>query len=112
MKALIIAVFTLFSYSAAAKCMVHYERTACPGKEEISYKKCKGEKTCTKKKPAKSLEQCQKAARKSCKNTRFDITKSKVITATWKGEAIKSAEGDTDFCIKYENASTEFNQCG
>lgn len=111
MKYLLVATLFIFNASAFAKCIVHYNRTACPGKEEISYKKCKGKKECDKRKPAKTLEQCQKKARKSCKNTRFDITKSKVITATWNGKAIKSAEGDTDFCLKYENKGTEFNQC-
>ena len=111
MKSLLLVALSLLSYSVFSKCVVHYNRTACSGQETVSYKKCKGKKECDKKKPASSMAKCQKVARKSCKNTRFDITKSKVITATWKGASIKSAEGDTDFCLKYANKSKEFNQC-
>jgi hypothetical protein len=124
MKKVLSVVLLLGSTAVMAKpkCMVSYDRTACAGQEEVSYKKCKGKKTCEKKKSkfkkgkrkgetVNTLTDCQEVARLSCANSRFDITKSKVITATWDGKAIKSAEGDTDFCLKYENVKTEFNQC-
>ncbi len=93
------------------QCAVHYTRTACPGEEETSYKKCNGEVSCVKHKEAKTLEECQAAALKSCRNRRLNITESKVITATWKGEAIKSAAGDDDFCLSYPKRNDEFNHC-
>jgi hypothetical protein len=111
MKKAFVTFLFISSFASYASCVIHYNRTACPGKEAISYKKCKGQKECDKKKPARTMEQCQVKARKACKNTRFDITKSKIITAKWKGQDIKSAEGDTDFCLKYANVATEFNQC-
>ena len=94
-------------------CIVHYVRTACDGQEETSYAKCDGEQECDKAKEAASVEECQAAALKSCGNDRLDITKSKVITATYKGEAIKpDAESDNmDFCLNYENRDAEYNQC-
>ncbi|MCP4696448.1 MAG: hypothetical protein GY862_06330 [Gammaproteobacteria bacterium] len=92
-------------------CAVHYTRTACAGQEAVSYKKCGGEQSCVKHKPADSLEACQAAALKSCKNKRLDITKSKVITAKYKGEAIKTKSGKDDFCLDYENKDAEFNHC-
>ena len=94
-------------------CIVHYVRTACEGQEETSYKKCDGEKECDKAKEAASAEECQAAALKSCGNSRLDITKSKVVTATYKGEAIKpDADSDNmDFCLNYENREAEYNQC-
>ena len=92
-------------------CAVHYTRTACAGQEAVSYKKCDGEQSCTKYKAADSAEACQAAALKSCGNKRFDITKSKVITAEYKGQAIKSPSGKDDFCLDYPNRDTEFNKC-
>lgn len=110
--AIFTAAFLMSSYAAQAnECAVHYVRTACPGKEAISYKKCDGKQECTKIKEASSVEKCRKAATKSCSNSRFDITKSKVITAMFNGAPIKTASGKDDFCLEYENRSTEFNQC-
>jgi hypothetical protein len=103
---------------AYGECMVHYNRTACPGtarngmsNQEISYKKCGGKKECTKQKPASSLEQCQAAALKACGNKRYSITKSKIVKATWNGAAIKDASGSEDFCANYANRATEYNRC-
>lgn len=92
-------------------CAVHYTRTACAGQEAVSYKKCGGEQSCTKYKPADSLAACQDAAVNSCKNKRLDITKLKVITATYKGQAIQTTSGKDDFCLDYPNKDTEFNKC-
>lgn len=95
----------------AASCEVMYDRTACPGKEKISYKKCKGKKTCSKFKEADSVAQCRKVATKSCANKRYSITKSKVIHAKFDGKPIKTESGKDDFCLEYANISTEFNRC-
>lgn len=102
----------LSSFSAqAGDCAVHYTRTACPGQEAVSYKKCDGKQECTKNKAAGSVEECRKVATKSCSNSRLDITKSKVITAMYKGKPIQTASGKDDFCLEYEKKDAEFNQC-
>lgn len=107
------AILSISAVQAEEKgdCAVHYTRTACAGQEAVSYKKCDGAQSCTKYKAADSVEACQAAALKSCGNKRFDITKSKVITAEYKGQAIKSASGKDDFCLDYSNRDTEFNKC-
>ena len=88
------------SYVQAADCVVHYKRTACAGQEEISYKKCGGEQECSKDKHAATTkEECLAAALKSCGNKRFDITKYKEISATFKGEQLVggfSSDGSPD----------------
>ncbi len=109
-----LAIVTMFSMPAQAadsQCAVHYTRTACAGQEAVSYKKCDGKQSCVKHKKADSLEACQKAAMKSCRNRRLNITKSKVITATWKGEAITAPGGAEDFCTEYPKKDVEFNKC-
>lgn len=99
-----------FNVAIAAKkeCLIMYDRTACPGKEKISYKKCKGEKTCEKKKKAKDMAACQKMAEKSCSNSRLDITKSKMIKAKFDGQPIKSPSGSDNFCAADRE---DFNKC-
>jgi hypothetical protein len=95
----------------AGECAINYVRTACSGQEETSYKKCDGKKECTKMKTASSAEECREVATESCRNSRLDITKSKVITAKFNGETIQTASGKDDFCLEYKNRSTEFDQC-
>ena len=97
--------------AATTECAVHYTRTACPGQEATSYKKCGGNQSCVKYKKADSLAGCQKAATKSCRNRRLNITKLKVITATWEGRPIQSTAGKDDFCLDYEKREEEFNRC-
>lgn len=111
LSAAIILSFNAIQAEEKTDCAVNYTRTACAGQEAISYKKCGGEQSCTKYKPADSLEACQQAALKSCKNKRLDITKKKVITATYKGQPIQSKTGKDDFCLDYPNKDNEFNQC-
>ena len=90
-------------------CAVHYVRTACQGQEAVSFKKCDGKAECEKTKPADS-------ALKSCANSRLDITKYKVITAKYNGEAQVGGfdpEGNPDpaglnFCDKNRS---DLNQC-
>ena len=97
-------------------CVVHYVRTACQGQEAVSFKKCDGQAECDKTKPADSAEACAAAALKSCSNSRLDITKYKVITAKYNGEALVGGfdtEGNADpagmnFCDKDH---PELNKC-
>jgi len=97
-------------------CVVHYVRTACQGQEAESFKKCDGAAECEKTKPADSVDACAAAALKSCANSRTDITKYKVITATYDGEQLTGgfdAEGNSDpagtnFCDKDR---PDLNQC-
>jgi hypothetical protein len=99
------------STALAGACEIQYTRTACPGKEEISYKKCDGQQSCSKFKEASSAQECAEMAVNSCKNKRFSVTKLKVINALFDGQPIKASNGSDDFCTVYENASEEFNKC-
>jgi len=92
-------------------CAITYTRTACAGQEAESYKKCDGKQTCTKNVAAPSAEKCQEAAVQACANDRLTITQSKVITASYKGKALKSKAGKDDMCLDYAKRDTEFNQC-
>ena len=111
LTALGVVMLSAGSAYAETDCAVSYTRTACPGQEEVSYAKCGGDQSCMKYKEADSLEACQAAANKSCRNRRLNITESKVITATWQGAAIQSKNGNDDFCLDYENREAEFNHC-
>ena len=108
--------FSGFAIADDSGCVVHYVRTACQGQEAESFKKCDGQAECDKTKPADSAEACAAAALKSCENSRLDITKYKVITAKYNGEALVGgfdAEGNADpaganFCDKNR---PDLNQC-
>ncbi len=93
---------------ASAECVIHYKRTACAGQEKISYKKCGGKQECDKVKRADTKEECMEQAAKSCRNKRLEITKSKVITATWDGEELIGPYKDGDFCAPDRE---DFNKC-
>lgn len=93
-------------------CDITYTRTACPGQEAESYKKCDGKQSCTKHIAAASEAQCLEAAIQACANDRLEITQSKVINAKFKGKALKSKAGKDDVCLDYTKRDTEFNQCG
>lgn len=99
------------SQSWAGSCEINFDRTACPGQEAISYKKCDGEKTCTEYKETASAAECATAATADCENKRLNITKSKVITATFDGVPLKTAAGSSDFCTAYALKDKEFNHC-
>jgi hypothetical protein len=43
---------------AADDCIVHYNRTACPGKEDESYSKCGGSQQCDKNEDASTEAAC------------------------------------------------------
>jgi hypothetical protein len=95
----------------ATDCDLTYTRTACTGKEAESYAKCDGKQSCTKHVAAASEAACAEAAVKACSNDRLEITKSKVITAKFKGKALKNKTGKDDFCLDYAKRDAEFNQC-
>src|SRR5688572_15733138 len=111
--------FAFASFSAAAQaqdkpapvCEVTTTRTACPGQEAESYKKCEGKKSCSKKVEAATAEACVEAAVASCSNDRLEITKSKTITVKFGGKAQKSKSGKDDVCLDYPKRAAEFDQC-
>ena len=92
-------------------CAITYTRTACPGQEEESYKKCDGKQSCTVNVAASSAEQCLEAAMAACANDRTTITKSKKITAKYEGKTVKPKSGKDDVCLAYPKRTEEFNQC-
>ena len=103
--------FGLGTARAEDSCSLTTTRTACAGQEAESYKKCDGKASCTKPAPADSEAACQAAAVASCSNDRLTVTKSKVVTATWKGKALKNKGGATDMCADYAKKDAEFNKC-
>jgi hypothetical protein len=96
----------------AAGCEVTVTRTACAGQEAISYKKCDGEASCTNAVEAADAAACQAEAVKECENKRLNITKSKVITATFNGAGLKNSAGGDDFCANYAGRAEQFDKCG
>lgn len=92
---------------AAMDCIVHYNRTACPGKEEESYSKCSGSKECDKNEDASTEAACVALAKAACANSRLEITKSKRITARFEGKALKGPYGG-NFCSQ---SRPDFNKC-
>lgn len=111
LSALLVFLYLISNSAIAGTCEIKYTRTACPGKEKISYKKCKGKQKCSKFKEADTPQQCAEMATKSCRNKRLTVTKSKVINAEFDGNPIKASNGSDDFCTVYENADAEFNKC-
>jgi hypothetical protein len=98
----------LMSLSAVAQaaCVVHVNRTACPGKEAESYAKCGGSKECDKEESSGvSVKSCEQAAASNCPNTRLTITKSKVVTAKFNGKTLR---GGSNFCASNR---PDFNKC-
>ena len=95
----------------AGTCELMITRTACPGQEETSYKKCNGEAACSEFLELDSAAACQAEAVKACENKRLSITKSKVISAKFDDAAVKSASGGADFCADYPNRAAEFDKC-
>jgi hypothetical protein len=99
------------NFAIANICEIKYTRTACPGQESISYKKCKGQASCSKVKKISSADKCKVLAVKACRNNRLDITKSKVINAIFDGVELKASNDSNDFCTVYDKAEQEFNKC-
>jgi hypothetical protein len=106
------SLFILFSSQVyAGTCEIHTTRTACAGKEDISYKKCDGNQSCSEFVEAASAQECAQLATQSCENKRLDITKSKVITANFDEQKVQSSTGKDDLCTDYKNTAAEFNKC-
>lgn len=111
-KVAVVIFFGLISgVAVAAKCELKINRTACPGQEEISYKKCNGQKSCSEVVDVADVAQCKSAAIKACENQRLQITKSKEIAAAFDGAALKTDVGSADFCTAYEKRAAEFDKC-
>lgn len=108
---LFIAVMVASFSALAGTCEIQYERTACPGKESISYKKCDGEPTCSQFKDAASVGECRQIAMDSCANDRLTVTKSKVINAMYDDKALTTESGKADFCEEYPKRAEEFDHC-
>jgi hypothetical protein len=105
---LVLAAVCLMAFSevAFAGCVIHYNRTACPGQEKVSYSKCNGTKECDKEDTsAVSLAACEQATAAACANTRLTITKSKIVTGKFNGTALR---GGSNFCASNR---PDFNQC-
>jgi len=103
--------FLFIGAATAGVCKIHYNRTACKGKDAESYSKCGGKKECDQMKPAASADECQKLALEACSNARVDITKTKIINAKFDNVDLKGTDGNLDFCVAYPKAKAEFNQC-
>jgi len=109
---IVLAAIFLWSGSIyAGTCEIQYTRTACPDKEKISFKKCRGKASCSKFKEAADATACKAMATKSCSNKRLNITKSKVINAIFDGQKLTTDDNNEDFCTAYDKAKEEFNQC-
>ncbi|MBF0342006.1 MAG: hypothetical protein HQL95_13745 [Magnetococcales bacterium] len=113
---LFLAVFGIAGSAVAADCVISYHRTACAGQEATAYAKCDGKQACDKDAAATTQEACAEDAMKACKNDRTDITKSKKITAKFKGAALTGGFNDagaadpkgTNFCGADR---PDFNKC-
>jgi hypothetical protein len=97
--------------AVAGSCDVGYTRTACPGKDAISFTKCDGKASCVKNTTADTADACRAKAVAACANDRLDITKSKVITATFDGKPVLNKAGGPDHCLDYAAREAEFNKC-
>jgi hypothetical protein len=97
-----------FASAFAGECKLNVERTACPGKESESFKKCDGKPSCAEVKKTGTAASCAKEALKACENVgdRQKITKSKKISAEFDG---KPVENGKNFC---EESRPDFNKCG
>lgn len=109
---LLLAGSMIFSAAAnAGTCELGITRTACPGKESISFKKCDGKASCVEFQDLANAGLCKAAAVAACENARLTVTKLKVITAKFDGAELKTDAGSTDFCTAYPKAAEEFNKC-
>ena len=92
---------------AALDCIVHYNRTACPGMEAESYSKCGGSKSCDKEADVSTEAACIAAAKEGCPNSRLEITKSKVVKARFNGKSLPGPYSGS-FCAPNR---PDFNKC-
>lgn len=99
-------------FALAGNCEINITRTACPGQEQVSYQKCNGQQSCTEASVQADAVACKAHAVSACENQRLTVTKSKVITAKFEGQALKTDKDQADFCLAYANRATEFDKCG
>jgi hypothetical protein len=97
--------------AVAGTCDIGYTRTACAGKEALSFSKCDGKPSCVKSTTADTADACRAKAVQACANDRLDITKSKVITATFDGQPVANKAGGPDHCLDYAARNAEFDKC-
>jgi hypothetical protein len=98
--------FLAVAETAQSACVIHYNRTACPGQETVSYSKCNGTKECDKEDSgAVSEKACEQATAAACVNTRLTITKSKIVTGKFNGKPLR---GGANFCASNR---PDFNKC-
>ncbi len=100
LSALALSTLTLGS-AYAGVCKVSVTRYACPGMEKESYSKCGGQQSCDADFAANTVADCSALALKACENSRFDITKYKLIRAKFNGVDVT---GGMDFCDKDSGA--------
>jgi hypothetical protein len=93
--------------SRAGNCVITTTRTACPGQEADSYKKCGGKPTCDESFAHPTAESCAAEAEEACVNVkdRQQVTKSKTITAKFDGQPV---DGGKNFC---DPGREDFNKC-
>lgn len=108
----VLSLFLMYSeiVFSAEDCILHVKREACSKEvEKESFAKCEGGVAeCDEKPvPANSEKDCAKKALKACDNARLNITKSKVITASY-GKDKKAVLGGKNFC---ESDRPDFNKC-
>ncbi len=109
---LLAGLFSLMApHAYSGTCELKVTRAACPGQEKISFKKCNGAASCSEFEDAASASDCAALATAACENKRLDITKSKVINATFDDKPVKGASGSDDLCTDYKNKAAEFNKC-
>lgn len=99
-SALIFSALTL-TQAHAGECAISVTRYACPGMEKESYSKCGGQQSCDTKHAANTAAACAALALKACENSRFDITKYKLIRAKFNGANVANG---IDFCDKDSGA--------
>jgi hypothetical protein len=112
-----LAVLGTVSSAYASDCVLRVKRESCAGHEAESFKKCDGKSECDEAKDSATSEAaCMKEAEAACAINRPEITKYKMVTATFKGKALVggfSAEGKVDaqglnFC---SSDSPDINKC-
>jgi hypothetical protein len=95
----------------AGTCELNVSRTACPQKEEFSYRKCDGRASCTATIPQTTAEQCLQLALRACANPYPLITKNKQITAKFDDQVLRADSEQSDICQAYSHRQREFDKC-
>jgi hypothetical protein len=97
-KSLALAAFTtlfLTTGALATDCVLHLKRVACAGQEAKSFERCaNGGLECDTEDAATTAAACSAAANRECANDRVDVTKFKVVTATFEGKTLTGGFAD------------------